>query len=270
MRQYIGILFVLVGIAIAACAPDAHAQTAAQASSTAQPADRVKPTSPPAIHVVVTSSAASGTAVDDILITLGKELVWPLTCGLLLFTAIGAVISYIATRQAASTARVNLLATCQKSYSDIATELFDLNNLYQTEKLQQTHPAGWSEGIRFKARKAMARLWSLQHAQFLYFEEGLVTPRIYRSWLRFRHKEFRSQTQYDFEGVTFRNTWQEYIVATNLHETSRFRKMMETAMETGKPDEAGDAHAAARQAVDDFLRYGHPSLWVRMKACLSH
>ncbi|MDR5760987.1 hypothetical protein [Caballeronia sp. LZ035] len=215
------------------------------------------------LHVINDVRALQDSSADDILVKLGKEFLWPLTLIIVLMTIISTTISYVAGERTASAARVNLLATCQRSYSDIASELFDLHLAYKKQKDVGPVSLEWIEEMQFKARKVLTRLWSLQHAQYLYFEEGLIKPKVFKSWLEFRHMEYRSTNRYNFEGVTFRETWEEY--RSYLRSTSRFRELMEAAMETDKPDQAGDPHGACIAAMMKYLTLHHPRLSTRLK-----
>ncbi|WNC93133.1 hypothetical protein RI103_20055 [Paraburkholderia sp. FT54] len=191
---------------------------------------------------------------------MGKSYGWLIASGLAalsLFASIFAILLSILTIwRNWSIARVNLVANCHKTYGDIFSELFELN---EEAKMQGPVPAGLPGTanppavdpmpvIKRRAHKLLLRLWNLQHEQYLYFREELIPQPVFESWLIYRYADYRS-TDYNFDGIGYKWTWDTR--KREFAHQSDFVELMDLAMDTA--NKHSNAADAASLAVQDAM-----------------
>ncbi|WP_162600649.1 hypothetical protein [Paraburkholderia sp. C35] len=171
----------------------------------------------------------------------------------LLVSAFSALMSILTIWRNWSIARVNIVASCHKTYGEIFSSLFELREAHRLQAPAQANqganqqPVLPTAEVKSRAHSLFIKLWNLQHEQYLYYREGLIPQPIFESWLAFRYSDYHSNS-YDFDGVNYKWAWDTR--KTEFGAQSEFVQFMDLAMDTsGTYANAPNASALATQAA---------------------
>ncbi|OYD77438.1 UNVERIFIED_ORG: hypothetical protein BDU10_2542 [Burkholderia sp. CF145] len=191
----------------------------------------------------------------------GKSYGWMVASALallsLLVSVFAVLLSILTIWRNWSIARVNIVATCHKTYGEIFSELFELREAYRLQgPLQAAQAANQPlpmtlPVIKSRAHSLFIKLWNLQHEQYLYFREGLIPQPIFESWLTYRYADYHG-VDYDFDGVNYKWTWDTR--KTEFGAQSEFVRFMDLAMDTARVH-ANDPDAPARARSEAMQLY---------------
>ena len=232
-----------------------NASTASAAGSASNPA---LVASTPAGGSGASASSASSASAVDAEEQFGKSYGWIFASSLaflsLFVSAFSALLSILSIWRNWSIARVNIVASCHKTYGEIFSALFELREAHRLQGPAQANqpPAVPTAEVKSRAHSLFIKLWNLQHEQYLYFREGLIPQAIFESWLAFRYADYHGN-DYDFDGVNYKWAWDTRKAEFGAQ--SPFVRFMDLAMDTnGTFAHDPNGPALARQAAMQLYR----------------